>query len=298
MTTYSGRKFDPMQMTPGDVYIEDIAHALSLLCRGGGQLTYFYSVGQHSLNCAAEAKARGWSKRQQLACLLHDASEGYISDIIRPVKIYLTNYLEIESKIMGTILTHFGLDDLTEEENLRWKQIDDEILELELKTLLHGEENRAVPQFFPYRIWRSIRRERSKSGFYRRQSDWGYTEVIVEKKPERNYSTTVMYILAYLDRYGYPVLILIAGALADFYRGRITMLFVLAVGILLDGIYNLVGYLCRWRHIYLCYQSMCHTKMTPSRIEWDRMTKKDAYGIPAAFIIGGIIGILVSIFLR
>lgn len=28
-----------------------------------------------------------------------------------------------------------------------------------------------------------------------------------------------MYILAYLDRYGYPVLILIAGALADFYRG-------------------------------------------------------------------------------
>ena len=28
----------------------------------------------------------------------------------------------------------------------RWKQIDDEILELELKTLLHGEENREVPK--------------------------------------------------------------------------------------------------------------------------------------------------------
>ena len=45
--------------------------------------------------------------------------------------------------------------------------------------------------------------------------------MIVEKKPERSYSTTVMYILAYLDRYGYPVLILIAGALADFYRGEL-----------------------------------------------------------------------------
>ena len=58
MTTYSGRKFDPMQMTPGDVYIEDIAHALSLLCRGGGQLTYFYSVGQHSsqLCCGSESQ--------------------------------------------------------------------------------------------------------------------------------------------------------------------------------------------------------------------------------------------------
>lgn len=98
--------------------------------------------------------------------------------------------------------------------------------------------------------------------------------MIVEKKPERSYSTTVMYLLAYLDRYGYPVLILIAGALADFYRGRITMLFVLAVGILLDGIYNLVGYLCRWKHIYLCYQSMSHTKMTPTRIEWGAAGKK------------------------
>ena len=49
---------------------------------------------------------------------------------------------------MGTILTHFGLDDLTSEENRRWKQIDDEILELELKTLLHGEEDRMVPKLF------------------------------------------------------------------------------------------------------------------------------------------------------
>ena len=141
MTTYSGRKFDPMQMTPGDVYIEDIAHALSLLCRGGGQLTYFYSVGQHSLNCAAEAKARGWSKRQQLACLLHDASEGYISDIIRPVKIYLTNYLEIEDQIMSVIWQHFQLE-LTPEEHKKWKQIDDEILDSELKEMFSGEAER------------------------------------------------------------------------------------------------------------------------------------------------------------
>ena len=82
------------------------------------------------------------------------------------------------------------------------------------------------------------------------------------------------------------------------FRDRNTMLCVLALGILLDGIYNLVGYLCRWKHIYLCYQSMSHTKMTPTRIEWERLAKKDAYGVPAALIIGGIVGILVSIFLK
>ena len=93
MGTFSGRRFDPLMMTPEDVVLEDIAHALSLLCRGGGQLKYFYSVGQHCINCMKEAKARGWSKRMQLACLIHDASEAYISDIIRPVKVHLSNYM-------------------------------------------------------------------------------------------------------------------------------------------------------------------------------------------------------------
>ena len=148
ITTYTGKHFNPTQPNPDLISIQDIAHALSLICRGNGHVQTFWSVGQHCICCAKEAAARGLSDRMVLACLLHDASEGYISDIIRPVKIYLSNYLEIESKIMGTILTHFGLDDLTEEESCRWKQIDDEILELELKTLLHGEENRAVPPLF------------------------------------------------------------------------------------------------------------------------------------------------------
>ena len=91
MNTYSGQKFDPMKIAPEDVYLEDIAHALSLVCRGGGQIRWFYSVGQHSINCAHEALARGWSDRMALACLLHDASECYISDIIRPVKVHLQN---------------------------------------------------------------------------------------------------------------------------------------------------------------------------------------------------------------
>ena len=45
MNTYTGKQFDPMLMTEENVSLRDIAHALSLLCRGGGQVTYFYSVG-------------------------------------------------------------------------------------------------------------------------------------------------------------------------------------------------------------------------------------------------------------
>lgn len=142
MNTYTGNKIDPMNMAVADISIQDIAHALSLTCRGGGHVSYFFSVAQHSINCMNEAKARGWSERLQLACLLHDASEAYISDIIRPVKVHLSNYLEIERSIMNVILERFGLADLSEEENAMWKQIDDDMMNFELKNLMKGEEYR------------------------------------------------------------------------------------------------------------------------------------------------------------
>lgn len=164
MNTFSGKIFDPMNITTEDICTEDIAHALSLLCRGGGHLMSFYSVGQHSLNCAKEAKARGWSERLQLACLLHDASEAYISDIIRPVKVHLVNYLEIEGQIMKQIWKKYGLDDLKEEECRAWKTIDDDILAFELKTLMNGGQSRTLPPLFSspdvsQRDWKDIEQE-------------------------------------------------------------------------------------------------------------------------------------------
>jgi len=59
MNTFSGKKFDPMHMNSEDVSLEDLAHALSLLCRGGGHLKYFYSVGQHSINCKKQGQEDG-----------------------------------------------------------------------------------------------------------------------------------------------------------------------------------------------------------------------------------------------
>ena len=73
--TYTGRKFYPMDPQPDAIDIKDIAHALSLVCRGNGHVNRFFSVAQHCINCAMEAEARGCSQRVILACLIHDASE-------------------------------------------------------------------------------------------------------------------------------------------------------------------------------------------------------------------------------
>lgn len=138
MNTYSGKRIDPLHLREEDIKQEDIAHSLSLLSRGGGHIRYFYSVAQHSINCAKEAVARGYSDRVILGCLFHDASEAYISDIIRPVKKHLINYLEIEANIMNVIWKSLGLEDLSMEEINQIKAIDDILLENELAVMMNG----------------------------------------------------------------------------------------------------------------------------------------------------------------
>ena len=59
ITTYSGHAFSPLAPDADAIDLRDVAHALARIGRANGHFADFYSVGQHSLNCAAEAKARG-----------------------------------------------------------------------------------------------------------------------------------------------------------------------------------------------------------------------------------------------
>lgn len=133
ITTYSKIHFTPTEPNEEDIKMEDIAHALSLLCRANGHFKTFFSVAQHSINCAAEAKARDCSAKVQLACLLHDASEAYLSDITRPVKKELPIYLRIEEKLQNMIWNKFLTDPLTDEEIKQVFEIDDAMLYFEFE---------------------------------------------------------------------------------------------------------------------------------------------------------------------
>ena len=136
IVTFKGEKFTPLDPDINQIHIEDIAHSLSLLCRANGHIDYFFSIAQHSINCAGEAKARGHSPRVQLACLIHDASEAYISDINRPVKHYMTEYKIIEKKLQDVIYTRFLGAPLPEEEFASMDQIDNDMLACEFDALM------------------------------------------------------------------------------------------------------------------------------------------------------------------
>ena len=128
ITTYSGVSFYILDPKEEEILDRDIAHSLSLLCRANGHFKHFYSIAQHALNCLLEARMRGFNTRVQMACLIHDGSEAYISDITRPVKQYLPAYREIETSIQSLIFQKYGVGDLTEEEKAQLALVDDILL--------------------------------------------------------------------------------------------------------------------------------------------------------------------------
>ncbi len=145
ITTYTGKHFEPMRPDPERILIEDIAHALSLICRGNGHVHTFWSVGEHCICCAKEAAARGLPDRMVLACLLHDASECYMSDVPRPFKKLLPAYEEQEDYLLSMIYRKFLGSDLTEEEQMQLKEIDNALLWFDLEELLGEAQDGETP---------------------------------------------------------------------------------------------------------------------------------------------------------
>ena len=104
--THAGVEFYPFDSRPSEIVIEDIAHALANTCRFTGHVKSFYSVAQHSVlvSCVVPPEHALWG-------LLHDASEAYLADVARPVKMHPTmdGYREAEKRIMAAVCERFDL---------------------------------------------------------------------------------------------------------------------------------------------------------------------------------------------
>lgn len=102
--TLSGKRFDYINSTADDVDIEDIANALSNICRFAGYVPEFYSVAQHSVLCSQIVPPEF-----AFEALMHDAAEAYCQDIPQPLKRLLPDYKRIEDLVDGLIRAKYNL---------------------------------------------------------------------------------------------------------------------------------------------------------------------------------------------
>mgnify|MGYP002796835644 CR=1 FL=1 len=129
--TYTGLFMDPLDPKPEQVRMEDIAHALSMICRANGHFPEIHTVAQHCLECVEEARTRKLPRQIQLFCLLHDGAEAYLGDFIQPVKARMEGYREAEDYLLEMIYRKFAGRTPTAAEEKIIKEID--------KTLLYYE---------------------------------------------------------------------------------------------------------------------------------------------------------------
>ena len=141
--TFSGVEFYPLDPRPDEIRIEDIAHALSMLCRFTGHVRRFYSVAEHSIRVCHLCPPRA-----KLCALLHDASEAYLTDLPRPVKRYSdigTLYRQAEDRLMEQICAKFSLENPTEP-----------CVELADKAMLWIEAQTLMPPHPAWLKWKSF----------------------------------------------------------------------------------------------------------------------------------------------
>jgi len=136
--TNQGQRFDLLTPTAAMVHPQDIAHSLARLCRFNGHTGKHYSVAQHCYLAADLVEPE-----HQLHALLHDATEAYVGDMTRPIKVEMREYAAalhiddvyatIERRVWLAICERF---DLAPELPDQVKEVDMYLLAVERRDLM------------------------------------------------------------------------------------------------------------------------------------------------------------------
>lgn len=106
ISAYDGKSLRRFYIDEPTFNMEEMAWGMSMQCRFAGHIKQFYSVAEH---CLLVSKLVARTDADPLEGLLHDAHEGYITDIASPVKADLPDYKRLEHRIELALRKNYGL---------------------------------------------------------------------------------------------------------------------------------------------------------------------------------------------
>jgi hypothetical protein len=111
INTYSGLKINLVNPKPEMIDPRDIAKGLAYKAHFGGQTPFYFSIAQHSTLVVKLMQEAGETDYDMLLLgLLHDASEAYIGDMVKPLKVHLPEFVKYEDRLMEVICEKYNLD--------------------------------------------------------------------------------------------------------------------------------------------------------------------------------------------
>lgn len=99
----SGAQMNYNYPEESDVTLDDLASALSNICRFSGHLPKFYSVAQHLVNTSRIVPVEF-----AFDALMHDTAEAFTNDLPTPLKWVFPVFKELEDKIEAAMAERFG----------------------------------------------------------------------------------------------------------------------------------------------------------------------------------------------
>lgn len=138
ITTFTGKRVNPLDLHPEDICIQDIAHHLALLNRFVGATHRPVNIAQHSVYVSRLLHGTPWEREG----LFHDAAEAYLGDISKWVKRMpeMAMLREAEDRAWITISRVFALDVFTTPEtNPILRGADDLMVRYEALRMCHRD---------------------------------------------------------------------------------------------------------------------------------------------------------------
>ena len=136
---------------PDQFTFADITRGLCREHRFCGQTSSPFTVAMHLLNCLEVAKRDGVDPETMKAVLMHDASEAFLRDIPKPLKVLLPDYQYIEKAISNVIYEKYGI-------NMTDPAIKKYVHDVDLEMLINEKHALFVPDKYAWPDEHNVRR--------------------------------------------------------------------------------------------------------------------------------------------